>query len=1599
MKIVTWSFALIFSLSLSNNISATNWQKSFGPFKGEINKVYVDQINPAILYATTNKSVYKTVNEGQTWQELLSTETPLYVFSIAPSNQNIIYTDSKKSSNGGISWETIQPVPYSKIEFRLQSADDIDNKIAIHPDNPDIVFAGLSSFGMYRSTDGALTWNIIPGAPQGLVLFNPENSAQLFCAGSDSFYISTNNGNSWLSMGAYPVTGDYVPKKIIYDAGTFYLLMGTGNDELKGKILLRSKNNGIDWTELNFSIAYQEYLTEINSIAGKNGYLFVATNIGLYQSIDEGQTWLHFYSGFDALNHVAFTNRIITGSKNYGVSVTRDLTNAWQNIGLQNIDASDAKLISSKAGDMYVQWQGGLYKRAATPDTWQTFLPPHKETVQNCALSISNIDSSSVLAIYDHVFFKYTTQDQTWKALGFFSDTPAFKIGHSKNDNLLFCLSQSRMLYRSINAGLSWSKLDTPIGEMIHDFHYSDKQNLYVLTNLNYYSSINSGDSFQALRSGLPAESLQSEEIWYKKEDTDHLYLQVAEKIYQKSTATALWNVFYPETSLIFPGVSRRFVTAPDSNQTVFSMTPQYFDGATYLVRYDKNDALWLPIQTNFDSVSFTNFNFAEYAPYELFHINNSGEIWHGDVLSQVDSIDFSHARIQVVHTAADPLLDSLDVYLNTTKLIDNIKFNQATPFFDVPAGAFARFSIAPASSASALDSLINFSTTLELGQTYSVTITGVLDTTKFAINPQGMSRRLKFIFTKDTKETNPIATKVQFCFQNNVPDAPAIDLIVRDLAEIADSIAYNTSSNYILLSPNDYLFDLKPSSDDSIRLASFHVDLRAFSGRVFTLTASGFLDSEANQDGPQLSLMGSFPSGQQIVFDNEENAPGAPSFSILSSPSNAALDVPIRPTLKWRSTLRATTYQLQLDSHPSFDDLMVDLQGIYDTTTVVSGLAENQKYYWRVRALNSTGAGQWSSVWSFTTTSSITTPAAPALILPGNKEKEVATRVQFKWSTVENTQSYTLEYSFNQQFSPALQLRNIIDTTFTVDSLQNALTYYWHVRSQNSSGTSAWSDIYSFTTRLAPAPLMSPTLLQPGDSAQNVFTNTTLRWHAVSGAANYALEISNDQNFSPAIFYETIMDTTKRMHELKNATTYYWRVRSADSTRLSLWSIPFEFTTVPNYPLAYAVDETLSIPTFSQSSVLQSSDYRIIGLPGNAGFLLDSLLAGDQNENWKAFWDNGASTDYYLPFDGSEEFQLQTGRAFWVLHKGPIQLNTSLSTAKLDTNGFVHIPLHPGWNLITNPFMQSVSWQLIVDYNAVTQPIWCYDGSFLLADSLNPFEGYYFFNINSLSEIRIPYDALFEEESVGQDTFNTGKVLLTFVSAEGNNVDDVFISIDDRASSGYDKFDAVKPRSLSKTPILSIDNSNWSYLPQKYAIDVRPENQGVQKWEIELLRPLAAGGVLKVETNHLMKERQFFLKDNHSGNVVPIDKKRQIPVRKSSQTQKWTLLYATENEVQEYLIDSLEDNLQVEALFPNPFMYSTKLRLLSKTTQNINVKIYNILGNRIATLFKGPIKSGNCEIIWDGRNEVGQYVSTGLYFVMIDSNEKRYVRKVIFLK
>jgi len=91
--------------------------------------------------------------------------------------------------------------------------------------------------------------------------------------------------------------------------------------------------------------------------------------------------------------------------------------------------------------------------------------------------------------------------------------------------------------------------------------------------------------------------------------------------------------------------------------------------------------------------------------------------------------------------------------------------------------------------------------------------------------------------------------------------------------------------------------------------------------------------------------------------------------------------------------------------------------------------------------------------------------------------------------------------------------------------------------------------------------------------------------------------------------------------------------------------------------------------------------------------------------------------------------------------------------------------------------------------------------------------------------------------------------------------------------------------------------------------------------------------------------------------------------------------------------------NFELAEAFPNPFNATTTIRFSLADPADVSVEIFNLLGQRVRGLFRGPALAGTNSLIWDGANDSGQKVATGVYLVQLRSDVASRTVKVTILK
>ena len=84
---------------------------------------------------------------------------------------------------------------------------------------------------------------------------------------------------------------------------------------------------------------------------------------------------------------------------------------------------------------------------------------------------------------------------------------------------------------------------------------------------------------------------------------------------------------------------------------------------------------------------------------------------------------------------------------------------------------------------------------------------------------------------------------------------------------------------------------------------------------------------------------------------------------------------------------------------------------------------------------------------------------------------------------------------------------------------------------------------------------------------------------------------------------------------------------------------------------------------------------------------------------------------------------------------------------------------------------------------------------------------------------------------------------------------------------------------------------------------------------------------------------------------------------------------------------------------YPNPFNPSTTIQFSLQENSNVSLEVYDILGRKVSTLTSGELPAGNHTILWNGTNDNGEAMASGVYFYRLSGENFNQTKKMILMK
>ena len=475
-------------------------------------------------------------------------------------------------------------------------------------------------------------------------------------------------------------------------------------------------------------------------------------------------------------------------------------------------------------------------------------------------------------------------------------------------------------------------------------------------------------------------------------------------------------------------------------------------------------------------------------------------------------------------------------------------------------------------------------------------------------------------------------------------------------------------------------------------------------------------------------------------------------------------------------------------------------------------------------------------------------------------------------------------------------------------------------------------------------------------------------------------------------------LDASTEMYvdtDLINSREYFYRLTAvnADNAESSFTDVVSAFP----YPetVALTINRPFGDPT-------EARNYRLVGLPGRDVLSVSETLPGNPGTDWAVYRDDGSPENALQPYDGSSAFQFGEGRGFWMLSRDPWQPSRDIETVRLNADGTYAVDLHDGWNIIANPFDTPLDWNRVRAANNVTQLIWQWDGSYhetTTFSSAREGEAFYFFNAQGLDQLHLPYPGAPRRPSSAHVDMPPPQALTLTASLDGERVSSVRLGQSRSAALGVDAHTQFAPPGAFTAAQLRIANGDVNSRYPYLSADFRPLSAYGHVYTLELEAPIGRTTQIAVEGAGAIDTEELLLIHPATGATYNLRATSSLELQPRDEMTTWVVLAGSQSFVRDERAAHMPATVELLPGYPNPFHAYTTLTYTLPATTATRLTIYDISGRRVRTLVDADLESGRHTVQWNGRNEAGRPVASGVYFGRLEAGGQRDVQRLVLVR
>jgi hypothetical protein len=465
---------------------------------------------------------------------------------------------------------------------------------------------------------------------------------------------------------------------------------------------------------------------------------------------------------------------------------------------------------------------------------------------------------------------------------------------------------------------------------------------------------------------------------------------------------------------------------------------------------------------------------------------------------------------------------------------------------------------------------------------------------------------------------------------------------------------------------------------------------------------------------------------------------------------------------------------------------------------------------------------------------------------------------------------------------------------------------------------------------------------------------------------------------------------------EVTNGQAYFYQVTAVDTEGLE--STPSPLVDAFPYPASLEISITRS---FGDPS--EQRNYRLVALPGDGTTPVASTLEGAAGDAWTVYWDDGSSDDFLKAYDGSSTFGFRPGRGFWMLSRNAWAPSGTADAVSLASDGTYTIDLHDGWNIISNPFDADVSWAAVQAANDLTQALWGWNGSFSEATTFASAQNgtaYYFLNEQGLDQLALPYPGAPSDLPAAVRAAQVSDESLTITAFQDRErMSAVRVGAAEAGADGRDALDQFAPPGYFAGATLQLINPQVDETYTALAAEYRSAGQEGHTFDLSLQG--APGQVVELRADGVASfvGQDVVLVDPMTGRAYDLQAHSTVKVRPAAKEMKLKLLVGSAAFVDRAQSAVVPTTLQLLPNYPNPFRARTTLEFTLPKRGDVRLEVYDVLGRRVRTLVDRSYDAGRHTVRWDGRNDTGQAVASGIYLGRLKVGDQRHVQRLVLVR